>query len=413
MLSGDEPPRRWGRPVPLAEVVRAAAAEVEDYRRVEVLVNDHLEVAGRAVADLAHLLAELIENATTFSPPTSEVRVRSHLAARRAARLRGHRRGHRHRHVRRRAASGQRAAGRRARGRPAPVDDARLPRGGPPGRSATASRSAWPPTPGGGLTALVRLPGDLVSERPRPRAVAAAESPRPPTPLPGTSATASREPAGTGARRAEPASADGRPAARRAAPWLAAAVPAPRAARPPCSVAVGPRPPRRHRARRSHRPRAPRPGRPAWRRPPRRHVLRPARPPARPRARRTRLDRAPHRPPEPWTAVPGRRDPERVRSMLSRFQASQRAGRAVATLPGDRGEPTTGRPPAPTARGGPVSFSPDAPDRELDWLTTSFADPHPRRAQRRRPVDRRAGAGRVRPASPATTPTRWPRSRRA
>ena len=49
--------------------MRAAAAEVEDYRRVDVLVNDHLEVAGRAVADLAHLLAELIENATTFSPP--------------------------------------------------------------------------------------------------------------------------------------------------------------------------------------------------------------------------------------------------------------------------------------------------------------------------------------------------------
>jgi signal transduction histidine kinase len=80
VLSGDEPPRRWGQPVPLAEVIRAASAEVEDYQRVEVLVNEHLHVAGRAVADLAHLLAELIENATMFSPPTSEVRVRSHLA---------------------------------------------------------------------------------------------------------------------------------------------------------------------------------------------------------------------------------------------------------------------------------------------------------------------------------------------
>jgi signal transduction histidine kinase len=80
VLSGDDPPRRWGRPVALGEVVRAAAAEVEDYERVEVLVSDYLEVAGRAVADLAHLLAELIENATTFSPPGSEVRVRSHLA---------------------------------------------------------------------------------------------------------------------------------------------------------------------------------------------------------------------------------------------------------------------------------------------------------------------------------------------
>jgi len=80
VLSGDDPPRRWGNPVPLGDVVRAAAAEVEDYRRVEVLVNDHIDVAGRAVADLAHLLAELIENATTFSPPSSEVRIRSHLS---------------------------------------------------------------------------------------------------------------------------------------------------------------------------------------------------------------------------------------------------------------------------------------------------------------------------------------------
>jgi signal transduction histidine kinase len=80
VLSGDDPPRRWGRPVALSEVVRAAAAEVEDYQRVEVVVNEHLEVAGRAVADLAHLLAELIENATTFSPPTADVRVRSHVA---------------------------------------------------------------------------------------------------------------------------------------------------------------------------------------------------------------------------------------------------------------------------------------------------------------------------------------------
>jgi signal transduction histidine kinase len=79
VLSGDEPPRLWGQPVPLSEVVRAAAAEVEDYPRVEVLVSDYLEVSGRVVADLSHLLAELIENATMFSPPTSGVRVRTHL----------------------------------------------------------------------------------------------------------------------------------------------------------------------------------------------------------------------------------------------------------------------------------------------------------------------------------------------
>ena len=61
-------------------MVRAAAAEVEEYRRVEVQFNDHLEIAGRAVADLAHLLAELIENSTNFSPPSKPVVVRSHLA---------------------------------------------------------------------------------------------------------------------------------------------------------------------------------------------------------------------------------------------------------------------------------------------------------------------------------------------
>ncbi|HEX6424577.1 MAG TPA: ATP-binding protein [Acidimicrobiales bacterium] len=80
VLSGDDPARRWGKPVSLADVARAAAAEVEEYRRVEVLVNDHIEVTGRAVADLAHLLAELIENATTFSPPSTQVRVRSQLS---------------------------------------------------------------------------------------------------------------------------------------------------------------------------------------------------------------------------------------------------------------------------------------------------------------------------------------------
>jgi signal transduction histidine kinase len=80
VLSGDEQLRRWSQPVPLAEVVRAAMSEVEDYRRVDVLVTEHLEMAGRAVADMAHLLAELIENATMFSPPSSDVRIRTFLA---------------------------------------------------------------------------------------------------------------------------------------------------------------------------------------------------------------------------------------------------------------------------------------------------------------------------------------------
>ena len=79
VLSGEEPARRWGRPVPMAEVVRAAIAEVEDFRRADMDVDEGVAVAGRAVADLAHLLAELVENGLQFSPPESRVRVTSRL----------------------------------------------------------------------------------------------------------------------------------------------------------------------------------------------------------------------------------------------------------------------------------------------------------------------------------------------
>jgi signal transduction histidine kinase len=75
VLAGDEPPRRWGEPVPLAEVCRAAASEVEEYQRVEVAIEAEQLVAGHAFADVTHLLAELIENGTTFSPPGQQVEV--------------------------------------------------------------------------------------------------------------------------------------------------------------------------------------------------------------------------------------------------------------------------------------------------------------------------------------------------
>ncbi len=77
VLAGEDSPRRWGRPVPLADVARAAIAEVEDYTRVIVSVEDGLALSGRAVADVSHLLAELVENALTFSPPGYRVQVRS------------------------------------------------------------------------------------------------------------------------------------------------------------------------------------------------------------------------------------------------------------------------------------------------------------------------------------------------
>jgi HAMP domain len=75
VLSGAEPARRWGRPVELLRVVRAAVAEVEDYTRVEMLPLEDLRLQGQAVGDLVHLLAELIENATSFSPPETKVLV--------------------------------------------------------------------------------------------------------------------------------------------------------------------------------------------------------------------------------------------------------------------------------------------------------------------------------------------------
>ncbi len=75
VLSGEEPPRRWGAPVPLAEIARGAVAEVEDYTRVDVLLGEDVLVDGRIVGAVVHLLAELVENATTFSPPASRVTI--------------------------------------------------------------------------------------------------------------------------------------------------------------------------------------------------------------------------------------------------------------------------------------------------------------------------------------------------
>ncbi|MFI5754080.1 nitrate- and nitrite sensing domain-containing protein [Streptomyces sp. NPDC051569] len=78
VLAGEEPGRRWTRPVPLVDVLRAAASEVEQYERIELTSVPATEVAGRVVNDLVHLLAELLENATSFSSPQTKVRVTGH-----------------------------------------------------------------------------------------------------------------------------------------------------------------------------------------------------------------------------------------------------------------------------------------------------------------------------------------------
>ncbi|WP_175408395.1 nitrate- and nitrite sensing domain-containing protein [Streptomyces sp. TRM64462] len=81
ILSGAAPSRQWRKPVQLMDVVRAAVAEVEDYERIEVRRLPRIGVGGPAVADLTHLIAELLENATVFSPPHTAVQVHGERVA--------------------------------------------------------------------------------------------------------------------------------------------------------------------------------------------------------------------------------------------------------------------------------------------------------------------------------------------
>ncbi|MGC1213920.1 MAG: nitrate- and nitrite sensing domain-containing protein [Micromonospora sp.] len=79
VLSGSTPGRSWRRNVPMVDVVRGAIAEVEDYTRVTVLPLGPVSLTGRAVGDVIHLLAELIENGLSFSPPHTTVEVRGQM----------------------------------------------------------------------------------------------------------------------------------------------------------------------------------------------------------------------------------------------------------------------------------------------------------------------------------------------
>ena len=75
ILAGEDPGRRWTRPVPLVDILRAASSEVENYERIELSGVPESEIHGTTVTDLVHLLAELLENATSFSSPQTKVRV--------------------------------------------------------------------------------------------------------------------------------------------------------------------------------------------------------------------------------------------------------------------------------------------------------------------------------------------------
>ncbi len=78
-LAGGQAGRRWRNPVQVIEVVRSAVGETSDYARVKVARLPNVMVVGSAVADIVHLLAELVDNATQFSPPQSEVAVRGNV----------------------------------------------------------------------------------------------------------------------------------------------------------------------------------------------------------------------------------------------------------------------------------------------------------------------------------------------
>ena len=82
ILSGDAPARGWRNPVPLVDVLRAAVAEVEDYTRIKVSSTTQAALAGPAVGDVIHMIAELAENAAIFSPPNTPVLISGDIVGR-------------------------------------------------------------------------------------------------------------------------------------------------------------------------------------------------------------------------------------------------------------------------------------------------------------------------------------------
>ncbi|NUR73475.1 MAG: ATP-binding protein [Hamadaea sp.] len=75
ILAGGAPGRGWRHPVAAVDVIRGSVSEIEEYVRVVVEKIPDVAIAGRAVGDIIHLLAELVENGTSFSPPQTRVNV--------------------------------------------------------------------------------------------------------------------------------------------------------------------------------------------------------------------------------------------------------------------------------------------------------------------------------------------------
>ncbi len=137
VLVGETSPRPWSAPLPVADVIRAALSEVEDYRRVVLRRVDEGWVAGAVVAEVAHMLAELVENGLAVllaRPGGRDLRPQDRQP------LPAGRRRLRHRHAARGTGEGQGPAARRGElpGRPDPVP--RPLRGRSSGQAAAASR---------------------------------------------------------------------------------------------------------------------------------------------------------------------------------------------------------------------------------------------------------------------------------
>ncbi|NLU80568.1 ATP-binding protein [Micromonospora sp. HNM0581] len=75
ILAGAAPGRGWRNPVAVVDLIRGAISEVESYDRVDITTVQPAGTVGRVVGDIIHLLAELVENATAFSPPDSRVEI--------------------------------------------------------------------------------------------------------------------------------------------------------------------------------------------------------------------------------------------------------------------------------------------------------------------------------------------------
>ncbi|TWG10617.1 sensor histidine kinase [Actinoplanes teichomyceticus] len=168
ILAGAAPGRGWRNPVPVIDVVRGAISEVEDYKRVDIRTVAASALYGRAVGDVIHLLAELIENAASFSPPHTRVQVSGQVLPNGYA-IEVEDRGLGM------TPEGIEEANRRLAEPPEfdPADSARL------GLFVVAQlaarhhiRVSLQPSPYGGITAIVLVPGELVTEAPGPAAPA-------------------------------------------------------------------------------------------------------------------------------------------------------------------------------------------------------------------------------------------------